>query len=157
MKTRQQRHLPNGAATQEYSGRDYRVVRLPELLAPPEVVPPEVVASGVVGPVLLLASPVPDIPPEPDILPVPEVPPPIVPDVPPVADVPPAPDAPPAPDELLCAKAPTEVAASNAPAAIRDSALEVMILHLRGSELWKMIRFCRPEGQHRLSQIRSQF
>jgi len=43
-----------------------------------------------------------------------------------VLDVPPAPDAPPAPDELLCARAPMEVAASNAPAAIRDSALDAM-------------------------------
>ena len=157
MKTRQQRHLRNGAASQEYSGRDYRVVRLPELLVPPEVVPSEVVASGVVGPLLLPASPVPDIPPEPDILPVPEVPPPIVPYPPPVADVPPAPDAPPAPDELLCAKAPTEVAISNVPAAIRDSALEVMILHLRGSQLRQMIKFCRPEGQHRSSRFDPNF
>jgi hypothetical protein len=93
---------------------------------PSEVVPPEVVASGVIGPVLLLVPPVPEVPPWPDIVPPPDVPP-IVPEVPPVADVPLAPDAPPAPDELLCAKAPTEVAASNVPAAIRDSALDVMI------------------------------
>ena len=92
---------------------------------PPEVVPPEVVASGVIGPVLLLVPPVPDVPPGPDIVPPPDVPP-NVPDVPPVADVPPAPDAPPAPEELLCAKAPTDVAASNAPAAIRESALDTM-------------------------------
>src|SRR4051812_48880929 len=85
------------------------------------VEPPEVVASGVIGPVLLLLVPlVPDVPPWPDIVPEPDVPP-IVP------DVPPAPDAPPAPDELLCAKAPTAVAASNAPAARRDSALDTMI------------------------------
>ena len=102
------------------------MVRLPELLVPPEVELPEVVASGVIGPVLLLVPPVPDVPPGPDIVPPPDVPP-IVPDVPPVADVPPAPDAPPAPDELLCAKAPMEVAASNAPAAMRDSVLDVMI------------------------------
>jgi hypothetical protein len=92
---------------------------------PPEVVPLEVVASGVIGPVLLLVPPVPEVPPWPDIVPDPEVPP-IVPDIPPVADVPPASDAPPAPEELLCAKAPTDVAASNAPAAIRESALDTM-------------------------------
>ena len=102
------------------------MVRLPELLVPPKVEPPEVVASGVVGPVLLLVPLVPDVPPWPDIVPPPDVPP-IVPDVPPVADVPPAPDTPPAPDELLCANAPTAVAASNAPAARRDSALDAMI------------------------------
>jgi hypothetical protein len=88
-----------------------------------------VVASGVIDPVLLLVPPVPEVPPWPDIAPPPDVPP-IVPDVPPVADVPPAPDAPPAPDELLCAKAPTVVAASNAPAARRDSALDTMIYTL---------------------------
>ena len=102
------------------------MVRFPELLVPPEVEPPEVVASGVIGPVLLLVPPIPDVPPWPDMVPPPDVPP-IVPDDPPVAEVPPAPDAPPAPDELLCAKAPTEVAASNVPAAIRDSVLDVMI------------------------------
>ena len=102
------------------------MVRLPELLVPPEVELPEVVASGVIGPVLLLVPPVPEVPLWPNIVPLPDVPP-IVPEVPPVADVPPAPDAPPAPEELLCAKAPTEVAASNTPAAIRDSALDTMI------------------------------
>jgi len=49
-------------------------------------------------------------------------------DAPPeVLDVPPAPDAPPAPDELLCAKAPTGVAASNNPAATRESVLDATI------------------------------
>ena len=88
------------------------------------LVPPEVVASGVSGPVLLVPL-VPEVPLWPDIVPPPEVPP-IVPDVPP-ADVPLAPPPPPAPDELLCANAPTAVAASNAPAARRDSALDAMI------------------------------
>jgi hypothetical protein len=67
-------------------------------------------------------------------------------DAPPaVLDVPPAPDAPPAPDELLCAKAPTEVAASNAPAAMRESSLNAIMysfmIHVIAAErnvrLWR--------------------
>jgi hypothetical protein len=78
---------------------------------------PGVTDPGAVGEVTIpvLVPPVPEV-----------VPPPSVPDVPPVADVPPAPDAPLAPDELLWARAPNEVAASNALAAIRESVLDPM-------------------------------
>ena len=81
---------------------------------------PGVTDPGAVGEVTVPVLPVP-------VVLCPDVPP-IVPDVPPVVDVPPAPDAPPVPDELLCAKAPTEVAANNAPAAMRDNAL-IAICH----------------------------
>jgi hypothetical protein len=80
---------------------------------------PGVTDPGVVGDVTIpvLVPPLPEVL-CPYVLPV---------DIPPaVLDVPPAPDAPPAPDELLCARAPAEVAASNAPAAIRDSVLDAM-------------------------------
>src|SRR4051794_9879738 len=63
-------------------------------------------------------------------------------------DVAPAPDAPPAPDELLCAIALNEVAASNAPAAKRESILDVIILHLYWSSLWWTIRLSHPDDQH---------
>jgi hypothetical protein len=102
---------------------------------------PGVTDSGTVGEVTV-PVPVPPV----LIVPWPVVvPPPIVPDVPPVAGVPPAPDAPPAPGELLCAKAPTEVAARNTTAVSTDSALVIIFTPWLLVSIWA-IRFPAPNG-----------